>query len=251
MTVPASTIDALLSASGDPPIVIVSPHLDDAAFSTCAVLLGPHAGRCTVATVFTAAPQSGARAWSQVSGFATPEAEFRARREEDARAMQSIGVRYLHLGADPAAFDEHLARAAVEQLGRALYLLPAAAGRDRLPSSIVQFGHRVLRRPSGAVSHGEHRIVRDAFTAVLRARDWPFAFYAEFPYLWNDDVARIAADLSRLVGRPVSASLASTDVSRKVSLANLYDSQAVPILGDKLAWRRRVLGRPEVYLTAI
>ena len=90
------------------PVVVLSPHLDDAVLSMGAAMA--HASRggesVRVVTVFANDPASRAPAgaWDAACGFTTQGAAARARREEDRRACAALGVEPVWL---PFADGEH------------------------------------------------------------------------------------------------------------------------------------------------
>jgi len=73
--------------------VVLSPHFDDAVFS-CGAFLARHPD-AVVLTVFAGMPpaEMGAPSWDQRCGFDCPRAAMRARRDENARALEALGVR--------------------------------------------------------------------------------------------------------------------------------------------------------------
>ncbi len=85
-------------------IVVVSPHLDDGVLSLGAAMCSWARGgdRVELLTVLACDPDSSARAggWDERGGFATEGESARARREEDRRACERLGVepRWLPFG---------------------------------------------------------------------------------------------------------------------------------------------------------
>ncbi len=77
-------------------LLVLSPHLDDAAFSLGATIAGLARAtvQVSVVTVFAGDPRSPAPAgeWDRRAGFRTEGEAARARREEDRRACRLIGA---------------------------------------------------------------------------------------------------------------------------------------------------------------
>jgi hypothetical protein len=123
-------------------VCVVSPRLDDAAFSVAEFLRAPGLPPREVYTVVTAARADSDARHAVAVGFADPLCEFEARRKEDRDAMALLGVSFEHGGAEVDRFTPEvaastatriLARAALTQVpnDRLLVLLPAACGRWR------------------------------------------------------------------------------------------------------------------------
>ncbi|KAB0640285.1 PIG-L family deacetylase, partial [Burkholderia territorii] len=72
--------------------LVVSPHLDDAVFS-CGQLLAQSPGSVVV-TVFAGIPAHGTAAppWDRRAGFRTADEAMRTRRDEDRRALGTLGA---------------------------------------------------------------------------------------------------------------------------------------------------------------
>src|ERR1700741_5005132 len=91
------------------PIVMLAPHLDDAALSCGAVML--QAAECTRVTVVTFFTEAGrprhtisARRYLQQVGVQDALKLYEERRTEDRAALESVGVSYLHVGLTEALF---------------------------------------------------------------------------------------------------------------------------------------------------
>jgi LmbE family N-acetylglucosaminyl deacetylase len=153
-------------------IVVISPHLDDAAFSLGATIAAAARSgtEVTVLTVFAGDPESERPAswWDRAAGFATLGEAARARRDEDRTACAA-------LGADPAWLD--LADASYED------------GRDedgiwRRVADTVDGADGVLL-PGCPLVHVDHAWLHD----LLRKRPLPRArrhgLYVEQPYRWR------------------------------------------------------------------
>jgi hypothetical protein len=251
---------AFLAREGIDRVVIVSPHLDDAAFSTCALLLSPVAGTCHVATVFTEGSPDLDPAWAREAGFADSLDEHAARRIEDRQAMTRLGVGFTHLGFVPGAFGPDLANTVVDAVAAAadvpargeedasvLWLLPAGAGRSRRVHEILRRCSRWIGRPAGARAHPEHRLVRDALLGVLQQRGCRVGFYGELPYVWLDPAPILKRTLGRVCRGPFERFTVEVDPRDKLGVCEMYASQAPLVLGDTVEERLRVLAHAEAY----
>jgi LmbE family N-acetylglucosaminyl deacetylase len=149
------------------PLVVISPHLDDAVFS-CGDLLRTRPGSIVV-TVFAGHPrhQHGSTSWDERCGFAGGADVVTHRRAEDAAALAHLGAtpRWLEIVdpqyGGPAVYQEVSTK-----------LTEALAVSD--PCSVAA--------PLGLV-HDDHRVVSDA--ALELARDqpaWHWFCYADAIY---------------------------------------------------------------------
>jgi hypothetical protein len=227
--------------TGDPspppgPLLVVSPHQDDAALSCAALLEGP--GPVDVLTVFTGLPVTPRQgSWDVETGFADSHESVPARNEEERRALEPVVgrlellglVETQHLdGPRPAADAELLAsrvRAWVADAGRpATVAVPAGAGwrpgfvRGRLV-------RRGFARQPGARPHPAHEYVRDVVLSALAGSGAALVLYEELPYLWggraDGEAARVAAahgfspePVSLRVDRPAKAARIATYASQ-------------------------------------
>ncbi|WP_435971632.1 PIG-L deacetylase family protein [Streptomyces sp. Qhu_M48] len=244
------------------PILVLSPHLDDAVLS-CGGLLG-WAGRrapVTVATLFTeAAPPPytlSARQYLKQTHAGDAEELFAERRAEDRRVLELLEVGSRHVGLVDGLF-RRLPRAGpgTERLARLLpevahvyptYRLHLSRGRvsahdadtlravgETLDALLPARSGGVLLAPLGVGGHADHVLVRTA--AELSGRR--IVYYSDFPY--NQ---RAAADAGftrrhRLVARAWERGL-----DRKAELVREYRTQA-----DALFPGGHVPRAPEVYL---
>jgi LmbE family N-acetylglucosaminyl deacetylase len=171
-------------------LLVLSPHLDDAALS-CGARIAAAAGRgerVVVATFFTAdepaeAPSELAadlRRWWRLA----PGEVMAARRREDAAALARLAAELVHLGLPEAPY--RLAadgRPHYTEL-RALFGAPAAADAAalgiRLDAALggLPPGGLTLA-PLGVGGHVDHRLLRAA--AERSGRE--LAYYEEFPYV--------------------------------------------------------------------
>jgi hypothetical protein len=238
-------------------LLVISPHLDDAAYSL-AGLLSAARERAEVITVFTDAQAGLNDEWAHMTGFANSEAEHRARRAEDALAMNHLGCRFRHLGLRSGQANEAVisdAMGAIERncsdgLAHTLVLLPGGAGGPLPASRLKRLAWRVMRRPWGSMPHGEHELTRDLFWRTLDGRGARLGFYAEIPYAWSHSNEDLQQRL--LVSLDCQSEMVEYhhQLSEKLLVAEMYASQLVPIFGSRPAYRKRVLARKECMFIA-
>jgi LmbE family N-acetylglucosaminyl deacetylase len=179
-------------------IVVVAPHLDDAALSLGATIVrAVRAGsRVTVVTVFAGDPTSEASAgpWDELCGFSSEGDAARHRRDEDVRACELLGAAPVWL---PFPDMQYAQDRTEEQVWSAL--APALAGAQ------------LVLIPGFPLVNEDHAWL--APMLLERLTDVPVALYVEQPYASElaigrrrsprvlVDAARIAA-ASRLGRRP-------------------------------------------------
>ncbi|MFF4359261.1 PIG-L deacetylase family protein [Streptomyces sp. NPDC001604] len=245
------------------PLVVLSPHLDDAVLS-CGALMSYAARRTKVrvATFFTEAGVppytfSGRRYLRQVG---QPDAErlYRDRRTEDREVLERLGIEGLHFGLIDGLFRRKPV-ASGERLGGVRRVLPEAAhvyptyrllamGRiSRYDASelghvrasldeLVSLPHTVLLAPAGVGGHVDHVLVRTA--AELSCE--PVVYYSDFPYNQRhrpdpDFVERNAVvDLEWVRGLAAKSELVR---GYRSQVGALFPSGCIPVV-------------PEIYLLA-
>jgi hypothetical protein len=255
--VSAAALDALgqaLARQHIARVCVVSPHLDDAAFSVAEFLRAPGLPPREVYTVFTAARADSDARHALAMGFADPLSEFDARRKEDIDAMTLLGVEFEHGGAEvdrftPAVAESTaariLARAARVQLpnDRLLVLLPAGAGATL--GAARRLWRRALRQPCGCAPHAEHEWVRDGLRPRLLSAGAQVGLYAEMPYLWADSIDALRQRVRGPAAQTFSVFRLPTDPAWKLEVAGCYRSQYQSELGKKVGYQQRTLALPE------
>ncbi|WP_395359085.1 PIG-L deacetylase family protein [Streptomyces sp. YH02] len=246
----------------DVPILVLSPHLDDAVLS-CGGLLG-WAGRrapVTVASLFTeAAPPPytlSARRYLKRVGAEDAEELFAERRAEDRRVLERLDVRCRHVGLVDGLFRRlprprpgterlagllpevahvyptdtlHLSRGRVSPLDAETLRLVGATVDELLPR---RSGGLVLA-PLGVGGHADHLLVRTAAEESGR----PVVYYSDFPYDQHAGPDARFTGRHRLVARAWERGL-----DRKAELIRGYGSQAGDLFPDG-----HIPRVPEVYL---
>lgn len=235
-------------------ICVVSPHLDDAAFSLAEFLRAPGLPPREVFTVFTAARADSDARYTQAMGFADPLAEFEARRDEDRTAMALLGVPFEHGHAEVDRFTPEVAKASARRIvakasanqlpnDRLLVLLPAGAGGVLSPVQKVL--RRALRQPFGCQPHAEHEWVRDGLWPHLSSAGVQVGAYAEMPYLWADSVDALLARVQARASLTLHVHRLPPDPAWKLEVARCYKSQYQSEFGTKVGYQRRTLALDE------
>jgi LmbE family N-acetylglucosaminyl deacetylase len=160
---------ARVHADPSGPILVLSPHYDDAVLSAWSVLRGP--GDVTVVNVCTGTPAPGRLGrWDRVTGGAgvgEDGREFvRLRAAEDSAALALAGREAVGLGLLDAQYRDQP-------------LDPADLGA-RIEQAFP--GASALHAPAGLGLHADHLVVRDVAVALARAVDLPLWLYADQPY---------------------------------------------------------------------
>jgi LmbE family N-acetylglucosaminyl deacetylase len=144
------------------PLVILSPHLDDAVLSCWRRLSGP--GEVTVINVFAGVPPAGLTGWwDRLGGVEDSAARMHERLAEDGAAMERLGRRAVNL----ALLDrQYRARpAGLDELVEAL--------RGALPEDAALWAPAAVGR-----RHPDHLAVRAAALAL----GLPVTLYADLPH---------------------------------------------------------------------
>jgi GlcNAc-PI de-N-acetylase len=223
------------------PLLLVSPHPDDAALS-CAALIARDEP-IDILTVFTRTPDPPQQGpWDRDTGFASSADSMPMRLREERTAFASTPHRLALLGAleiqyvpdaRPPRDAEMLAAALVSWLERhpdGVVAVPAGAGL--IPGRIRSRMHRLLGR-HGPVRHPDHTFVRDVALDALASHEGAQAvLYEELPYLWgmpaDGEVRRVARERGTVSERVVVA----VDRVSKAGRIATYETQ-VPALVDR------------------
>jgi hypothetical protein len=238
-------------------VCVVSPHLDDAAFSLAEFLRAPGLPPRDVYTVFTAARADSDSRHTQAMGFTDPLSEFEVRRAEDRAAMALLGVSYVHGGVEVDRFTpgvaESIAKRVVATATQArvpnaefLVLLPAGAGASL--SAPQRLWRRILRKPFGCAPHAEHEWIRDGLWPHLLEMGVRVGLYAEVPYLWADSVDALFARVRRPSMPPLNVFRLRADPVWKLGIVRCYRSQYESEFGKNVSYQHRTLAIPETIL---
>lgn len=192
------------------PILVLSPHLDDAVLSTWSVIAGPH--EVVVLNVFAGVPeQDFVPRWDRLAGADDSTSHMEARLSEDRAALALAGRSAIYL----PLLERHYRNGDPdgEQVATAL--------RGAVPAASLLFA------PAGIGGHEDHVLVRDLAIELSRRIRLPLCLYAELPYAarfgWPSWVSgappdpAVVVDVdweSALSGAPVARSALSSRVRR-------------------------------------
>lgn len=222
------------SEAPEGPLLIVSPHFDDAALS-CAALL-ERSEPVDVLNVFTGEPDPPQRReWDLGSGFADSAVSMAARRAEERAAftgsvhrleqLDLLDSQYLY--GERAETDRTRIETAIagwgEQVAGGTIALPAGAGRA--PSRTRARLRRLLGEP-GPERHPDHALARDAALGALGGLPHLVPLlYEELPYLWGVSAPREARKVARASRRRIVPLVLPVDRVRKAQRIAAYASQ--------------------------
>lgn len=207
---------------GPNPLLIVSPHPDDAVLSCWALLSRPEP--VDVLDVFAGSPQPPRQgAWDRRCGFRDSAESSSARKDEELRALEGtphrvrflelVNVDYVDGRRDPgeARTIEDEVRRWLDENDAGTVALPAGAGWT-MSSLRRRLGERVWWRfigdRPGPPQHPDHVFARDAGLRALAGSGATAVLYEEAPYLWGASADRVVARLGR------AATLAELPVDR-------------------------------------
>ncbi|MFK0213454.1 PIG-L deacetylase family protein [Streptomyces sp. NPDC090298] len=246
------------------PVLVLSPHLDDAVLS-CGALLG-WAGRrapVTVASLFTEATPPpytlSGRMYLRQTRAGDAEALFAERRAEDLRVLELLGVDPHHAGLVDGLFRRlPRPRPGTGGLARLLpevahvyptYRLHLTRGRisahdaevlravgETIDALLPAGSGGLILAPLAVGGHADHVLVRCAAERSGRR----IVYYSDFPY--NQSAAAEAEFIRR---HRLVAHTWERDLDRKAELIQGYGTQA-----GALFPRGRVPCSPEVYLVS-
>jgi LmbE family N-acetylglucosaminyl deacetylase len=239
---------------GGVPLLIVSPHLDDAALSCGALILDAvDRTSVTVATIFTEADHPphtlSARRYLHQVEARNAVALYQRRRAEDRAAFEPIGVTCVHAGLTEALFRRLPHRTPRSWFARALpelvHTYPTYRGhisRGRISATdsettdhvadVIRSWTRtvpsVVMAPLGVGSHVDHVLVRDA-TARSGAE---VVYYSDFPYNQTqspDQDFIVRNGLVELRWTQRIAAKADLIRSYKTQVGALFDGDRIPV----------------------
>lgn len=205
-------LDADINSVQLAPIMVLSPHYDDAVFS-CGHLLGALPASIVV-TVCTAHPENGDTLtdWDQRCGFLSAAEAMLTRGEENRQALKALGA----TGVELSFLDSQYLTAprnSVDLLSDTLLSII----RERQPKSVFA--------PLG-LFHTDHLLVSDAALMLEHRANGPQWFaYADIPY--NKDAGRIERRVTQLAQRGIHCEPCHIGLyaQQKADAVNAYRSQ--------------------------
>lgn len=239
-------------------VVILSPHLDDAALS-CGGLLHWLQGRVStlVVSISSGSPRVLAADGSSKSLYRRGHVSPRVRRLEDIAAMHSVNADFVHLSfADGIYRRSPLTGKLIYRNARERWVSPRMEDFAHIEELYLvlrriclDLGRILLLSPMGIGHHVDHQIA--AQVAVrLAAAGAVLLFYEDFPYVADAGVGRGDPDgpdqaLARLRLVATQHLAVPVDVEAKMSLLRHYATQVPVLFGDDNGMRERVMGRAQ------
>lgn len=238
------------------PVVVLSPHLDDAVLS-CGALMTYALSRTsvTVVTFFTEPGQApytrSARRYLRQAGGRDADAVFQHRRDQERAALEALGITCVHAGLTEALFRRrpaNLNRSRVTHVypfyrahATSSRIVTADAGMLREVREIIHqvagSGTNLVLAPLGVGGHVDRILVRTA----AQSSGAPVAYYRDFPGNRRDPAAEAFIYRHDLVEtrwpEPAEA---------KATLIRTYESQA----GKRFGGAGHALA-PEVFFSAV
>jgi LmbE family N-acetylglucosaminyl deacetylase len=213
-----------LRADPAAPVLILSPHLDDAVLDCWSVLAGD--SDVNVVNIFAGVPERTAvTLWDDITGAQDSSARVRERIDEDGTALARAGRAPVNL-----PFLDHQYR---RPPGPDLSRLDAA-----ISAAVPAASH--VYAPAGIGSHPDHKLAR-RYARLLVRGGMPVTLYAELPYCvlhgWPDWVDGRAPDAHRNVDafwRSFLTEVPELGELRSAEVVRLSDAAAQ----DKLAAMR-------------
>jgi LmbE family N-acetylglucosaminyl deacetylase len=236
-------------------VVILSPHLDDAALS-CGGLLHGLQGRVSTLVVsiccgtLRVLAADGSSKLPHRRGHVSP----RYRRREDIAAMHSVNADFVHLSfADGIYRRSPLSGRLIYRSERERWVSPRIEDSAHIEELYLvlrrlclDLGSILLLSPMGIGNHVDHQIT--AQVAVrLAAAGATLLFYEDFPYVADAGIGRGDHDgpqqaLARLLLAPARHFSVPVDVDAKMALLRHYATQVPALFGDDDGMRARIVG---------
>jgi LmbE family N-acetylglucosaminyl deacetylase len=228
-------------------VVILSPHLDDAALS-CGGLL--HALRDTVSTLVVSISCGSIRVLAADGSCKLStrkgHASARTRRREDIAAMHSVDTDFVHLSFPDVIYRRSpLTGRLIYRSARETWVAPRIDDMGHIEELYLvlrrlclDLGRILLLSPMGIGRHVDHQIAaRVALRMAATHAGAELLFYEDFPYVANPRVGRGDPDdppqaLQRLQQQARQRFVVPVDIDAKMRLLRHYASQIAPLFGD-------------------
>jgi LmbE family N-acetylglucosaminyl deacetylase len=240
------------------PLLLVSPHLDDAVLSCAALVERPEP--IDVVTLFAGSPDPPRQGWwDRECGFSSSAESGPARRLEDEAAFEGTEHRRSYLPLLELQYAERRPRTDMDAIADEIrnwmsehptgtVVLPAGAGCSQRRSA--RWRRRLRRESCSPPQHADHLLARDTVLKALRDTRATPVLYEEVPYLWGGraepEVDRVAArggwraaafelDVDRRRKAERIAAYASQIPHISTSLGRLDDEETLP--ANERYWR--------------
>jgi len=153
-----------MTAEDSAPVTVLSPHLDDAVFSSWHALEGDH--RSVVVTFFSGVPPPGPPTLAdRLAGVPDSAGLVRLRREEDRAALAKVGCEVVYLDLLDVQYRES-GPDGDQLFGSALEVIPSGSA---------------IAGPAALGGHRDHKAIRDV-ALRLAQEGWKVELYADIPY---------------------------------------------------------------------
>jgi LmbE family N-acetylglucosaminyl deacetylase len=207
------------------PVVVLSPHLDDAVLSAWSVITGVR--DVVVVNVFAGVPDpEPVPRWDRLAGASDSRAHMRARLDEDRVALELAGRSATYL-----PFLDRQYRTGDPESGE----LARVIG-DTTPAASM------LYAPAGVGGHADHVLVRDAAVDLSRRMRLPLRLYAELPYAarfgWPSWVSGAPADPCAVVDVDWDLALNSASVPRSALCPHVHQLDDTQMSAKLAAMKR-------------
>jgi hypothetical protein len=215
------------------PLLLVSPHLDDAVFSCAALVERPEP--LDVLTVCTGAPDPPRQGWWDAQcGFTSSAESVPARLREDDTAFAGTPHRRANLDLLELQYQEGRTPAEREQLAERVWgwlavnptgivSVPAGAGCSQRLTA--RWRRKLLRSRCSPPQHPDHLFVRNAVLDVLAEAEATPLLYEEVPYLWGEPADAEAERAASRRGLRAELVVMEVDRARKAGRIAAYASQ--------------------------
>jgi LmbE family N-acetylglucosaminyl deacetylase len=239
-------------------VVILSPHLDDAALS-CGGLL--HALRDKVSTLVVSISCGTIRVVAADGSCKVStrkgHVSARARRREDIAAMHSVDTDFVHLSFPDVIYRRSpLTGRLIYRSARETWVAPRIDDMGHIEELYLvlrrlclDLGRILLLSPMGIGHHVDHQIAAQvALRMAATNAGAELLFYEDFPYVADPRIGRGDPDdphqaLERLGRAPVQRFAVPVDADAKMALLRHYASQVTPLFGDDAGMYARITSR--------
>lgn len=229
-------------------VVILSPHMDDAALS-CGGLLNFLTGRqasCLVISIYCGNPpavknKDGTLRTPQRKGHVNP----RLRRREDVSAMHAVDADFVHLGFPDGIYRRSsITNQLIYRHAREKWVAPRIDDLAHveelylvLRRLCLNLGRILLVSPMGIGQHVDHTIV-SRVALRLAERGLSLLFFEDFPYVVDSEVGNGTEDdprqaLRRLGWDSAQRMVIPVNVAAKAALISHYQSQIPALFNDE------------------
>jgi LmbE family N-acetylglucosaminyl deacetylase len=236
-------------------VVILSPHLDDAALS-CGGLLHALQGRVSTLVVSICCGSLRILHADGSSKISTRRGHVssRTRRREDIAAMHSVDTDFVHLSfADGVYRRSPLTGRLIYRNARERWVLPRIEDLAHIEELYLvlrrlclDLGRILLLSPMGVGHHVDHQITAQVAVRMAAANAGAeLLFYEDFPYVADPHMGRGDQDdpvqaLTRLHLAAAQRLVMPVDVAAKMALLSHYASQVPALFGDDDGMRARI-----------